>query len=88
MIMGGISPCRSAYEHAETLNGYPWLTDFEKNLNLGCRKSILTNCGLHPDIHKFETALGKLIIDAAAGKRQLDETIWRAQMMIEELDHA
>lgn len=83
MIMGGISPCLLAYENLEVLNAYPWLEDFQKNLKMGSRKKILSNRNLHLDIHEFEVKLGNLIIDAAAGKRHLDETIWRAQMLIE-----
>lgn len=85
MIMGGISPCLLAYENIEVLNAYPWLEDLPRNLQLGSRKTILSNNGLHLDIHKFEGSLGKLIIEAANGKRGLDETIWRAQMLIENI---
>ena len=85
MIMGGISPCLLAYENIEVLNTYPWLEDLPRNMPMGSRKTILSNSGLHLDVHAFEGALGKLIIDAAAGKRGLDETIWRAQMVIEEM---
>lgn len=85
MIMGGISPCQLAYENIEVLNAYPWLEDFSRNLQMGSRKTILSNTGLHLDIHRFEGNLGRLIIDAVAGKRELDETIWRAQMLIEQI---
>lgn len=85
MIMGGISPCRLAYENIEVLNAYPWLEDLPKNMPMGSRRTIFSNTQLHLDIHAFEGALGKLIIDAVAGKRELDETIWRAQMLIEEM---
>lgn len=89
MIMGGTSPCRSAYEHVEILNAYPWLRDFEKNLKMGSRKTILSNRELRLDLHRFETALGQLIIDAASKKRQLNETIWRAQQLLDQmLDNA
>lgn len=85
MIMGGISSCRLAYEQAEILGAYPWLRDFEKNLRAGSRKTILTTGGSHLDIHRFEVELGQLIIDAAAKKRPLDETLWRAQLVVETL---
>lgn len=85
MIMGGISPCLLAYENIEVLNAYPWLEDLPRNLQMGSRKSIFSNNGIHLDVHRFEGLLGKLIIDAAEGKRNLDETIWRAQMFIEDI---
>ena len=86
MRMGGISPCRSAYEYTEILNTYPWLDDFEKNLKLGSRKTIFSKPGIHLDIHNFEVNLGQLIIDAYHGKRSLEETIWRAQLLMEEIE--
>ncbi|WP_333648645.1 extracellular solute-binding protein [Lacrimispora sp.] len=85
MIMGGISPCRSGYEHVEVLNTYPWLQDFEKNLQMGSRKSIYTNQGIRLDMRKFEVSLGQLVIDAAGKKRPVNETLWRAQQLIEEM---
>lgn len=83
MIMGGISPCRSAYEQVEILNAYPWLRDFGRNLNMGSRKTILSRQGVHLDLHKFEVDLGQLVIDAANKKRPVNETIWRAQQLID-----
>jgi len=85
MIIGGISPCRSGYEHMEVLNAYPWLQDFEKNLQMGSRKRIYTNQGIRLDMRKFEVALGQLVIDAASKKRPANETLWRAQQLIEEM---
>jgi len=84
MIMGGISPCKSAYENYEILNAYPWLRNFEANLQKGCRKTILSSKDLHIDLHSIEVRLGQLIIDFAAGRRSVDETIWRAQQLIED----
>lgn len=83
MIMGGVSPCRSAYEQVEILNAYPWLRDFERNLSMGSRKNILSTQGIHLDLHKFEVDLGQLVIDAAGRKRPVNETIWRAQQLID-----
>ena len=85
MMMGGISPCRSAYEQIEILKTYPWLKDFEKNLSLGNRRLILSNQEMHLDLHSFETALGQLIIDAAQKRRPQNETIWRAQQLIDQI---
>lgn len=85
MIMGGISPCRSGYEHMEVLNTYPWLQDFEKNLQMGSRKTIYTSRGTRMNIRKFEVALGQLIIDAAGEKLPLNETIRKVQRLIEEM---
>ena len=70
----------------EILNTYPWLDDFEKNLKLGSRKTIFSKPGIHLDIHNFEVNLGQLIIDAYHGKRSLEETIWRAQLLMEEIE--
>lgn len=85
MTMGGISPCRSGYEYMEVLNAYPWLGDFKKNMQTGSRKSIYTDQGIRLDMRKFEVALGRLIIDAAGKKRPVNETLWRAQQLIEEM---
>lgn len=85
MAMDGISPCRSAYEQRKLLDAYPWLCDFGRNLELGCRSSILSNDGSVFNLRSFDAALGRLITDAIRGEKSEEETLWRAQQFMDDL---
>lgn len=86
MMMGGVSPCREAYEQQKIIDTYPWLGELENNIKLGCRKTILSQKELCVDQREFENKLGKLLIDAATGQKSLDETLWRAQYLIDQIE--
>lgn len=86
MMMGGISPCREAYEQQKIIDIYPWLGKLEKDIQIGCRKTILSSKELYLDQRGFENRLGKLLIDAATGQKGLDETLWRAQYIIDQME--
>lgn len=86
MMMGGISPCREAYEQQKIIDTYPWLGELEKNIQIGCRKTILSPKELYLDQRGFENRLGKLLIDAVTGQKELDETLWRAQYIIDQME--
>lgn len=86
MMMGGISPCREAYEQQKIIDTYPWLAELEQNIQLGCRKTILSQQDFRLDQRGFEYRLGKLIIDAITGKKELDETLLEAQYIIDQME--
>ena len=86
MMMGGISPCREAYEQQKIIDTYPWLGTLEKNIQIGCRKTILSPEELNLDQRGFENRLGKLLIDAVTGQKAMDETLWRAQYIIDQME--
>jgi hypothetical protein len=62
------------------------LGTLEKNIQIGCRKTILSPEELNLDQRGFENRLGKLLIDAVTGQKAMDETLWRAQYIIDQME--
>ncbi|MFV0412397.1 MAG: extracellular solute-binding protein [Oscillospiraceae bacterium] len=84
MIMGGISPCKQAYEQVQILNNYPWLKKLPENIALAGRKNVLFKPETALNLHTIEVQIGQLVIDAVLGRHSAEEAVWRAQFLLDE----
>jgi DNA-binding LacI/PurR family transcriptional regulator/ABC-type glycerol-3-phosphate transport system substrate-binding protein len=82
MMLGGISPNRTAYEHMDIMEHFPWLEQWEENVVRGTRKSIFTGNSILMNQNEIERNLGKYVIQACNGKIDNRECLRKASHMI------
>lgn len=77
-LLGGLTPCKSAYENEEVLRLYPWLRSYEPCFRTASRQNVSP---LYPHFndYRFEQLLGMAVRNAAMGVSSVEEALGRAQ---------
>jgi multiple sugar transport system substrate-binding protein len=80
-LLGGLSPCKSAFRNEEILEIYPWFRNIDEHFKSGWR-GMRTGYPQFDD-HQFESILGSAIHSAALGLVPVEEALANAQRQCE-----